>query len=174
QVADPGEPFGLAPVDGWLVRLAGTGQNVDGSLFLDVGCVAVWLSSGWLAWCSLRWRKPMLGLFPGAAIFATNVLNARDEQNANTLYFLLLTIALLLWTSYRGSLQTALKNGLRLTSDSRWDFWETGVAATAGVMLLAIFVPPLTHDDQTINVENVVFLSWAEFQQKLNRPVDVS
>jgi hypothetical protein len=121
----------------------------------------------------LRWHRPLLGLFPGAAIFATNVLNSRDEQNANTLYFLLLTIALMLWSSYRASLLGALKSGLRLTSDSRWDFWETGVAATAGVMLLAIFVPPLTHDDQTVNVENGVFRSWAEFQQNLNHPVEV-
>ena len=173
QAAHPGDPFGLPPFDGWLIRIAGSDQNVDSSLFLFLGCVAFWLSSGWLAWCSLRWRKPMLGLFPGAAIFATNVLNSRDEQNANTLYFLLLTVALMLWSSYRSSLQSALRNGLRLTSDSRWDFWETGVAATAGVMLLAIFVPPLTHDDQTINVENGVFRSWAEFQQNLNHPVEV-
>jgi transglutaminase-like putative cysteine protease len=173
QAAHPGDPFGLPPFDSWLYRIAGTDQNVDSALFLYVGCVAFWLSSGWLAWCSLRWHKPMFGLFPGAAIFATNVLNSKDEQNANTLYFLLLTIALMLWSSYRASLVGALKSGLRLTSDSRWDFWETGVAATAGVMLLAIFVPPLTHDDQTVNVENGVFRSWAEFQQNLNHPVEV-
>ena len=173
QAAHPGQPFGLPPFDSWLFRIAGSDQNVDSSLFLYVGCVAFWLSSGWLAWCSLRWHKPMLGLFPGAAIFATDVLNSRDEENANTLYFLLLTIALMLWSSYRASLLGALKSGLRLTSDSRWDFWETGVAATAGVMLLAIFVPPLTHDDQTVNVENGVFRSWAEFQQNLNHPVEV-
>src|SRR5438477_282132 len=82
-------------------------------------------------------------------------------------------VALLFGSSYRASLLGALKSGLRLTSDSRWDFWETGVAATAGVMLLAIFVPPLTHDDQTVNVENGVFRSWAEFQQNLNHPVEV-
>ncbi len=166
-------PFGVPPPDTWLGDIAGSTQTVDTSLFLFFGCIIFWLVGGWLAWCSLRWRKPILGIFPGAAVFATNVLNSKDEQNANTLFFLLLTIALLLWTNYRTSLLGAVKSGLRLSSDSRWDFWETGVAATAGVMLLAIFVPPLTHDDQTVNVENGVFRNWAEFQQNLNHPVEV-
>ena len=173
HAAHPSNPFGLPPPDTWLSSIVGSTQTVDTSLFLFLGCVIFWLVGGWLAWCSLRWRKPILGIFPGAAVFATNVLNSRDEQNANTLYFLLLTIALLLWTNYRSSLLGAVKSGLRLSSDSRWDFWETGVAATAGVMLLAIFVPPLTHDDQTVNVENGVFRNWAEFQQNLNHPVEV-
>jgi transglutaminase-like putative cysteine protease len=173
RVAHPGSPFGVPPPDTWLSSITGSTQTVDSSLFLFLGCVIFWVAGGWLAWCSLRWRRPILGIFPGAAVFATNVLNSKDEQNANTLYFLLLTIALLLWTNYRASLLRAVKSGLRLSSDSRWDFWETGVAATAGVMLLAIFVPPLTHDDQTVNVENGVFRNWAEFQQNLNHPVEV-
>jgi transglutaminase-like putative cysteine protease len=169
----PSIAFGVPPPDTWLSSITGSTQTVDTSLFLFLGCAIFWVVGGWLAWCSLRWRKPIPGIFPGAAVFATNVLNSKDEQNANTLYFLLLTIALLLWTNYRSSLLRAVKSGLRLSSDSRWDFWETGVAATAGVMLLAIFVPPLTHDDQTVNVENGVFRNWAEFQQNLNHPVEV-
>ena len=173
RAAHPGSPFGVPAPDTWLSDITGSTQTVDASLFLFLGAIIFWFVGGWLAWCSLRWRKPILGIFPGAAVFATNVLNSKDEQNANTLYFLLLTIALLLWTNYRSSLLGAIKSGLRLSSDSRWDFWETGVAATAGVMLLAIFVPPLTHDDQTVNVENGVFRNWAEFQQNLNHPVEV-
>jgi transglutaminase-like putative cysteine protease len=173
HAAHPSSPFGVPSPDTWLSSITGSTQTVDSSLFLFLGCAIFWLVGGWLAWCSLRWRKPILGIFPGAAVFATNVLNSKDEQNANTLYFLLLTIALLLWANYRSSLLAAVKSGLRLSSDSRWDFWETGVAATAGVMLLAIFVPPLTHDDQTVNVENGVFRNWAEFQQNLNHPVEV-
>ena len=173
KAAHPASPFGVPAPGTWLNYISGTDQTVDTALFLFLGCAIFWLVGGWLAWCSLRWRKPMLGLFPGVAVFATNVLNSKDEQNANTIYFLLLTIALLLWTNYRASLVNAVRSGLRLSSDSRWDFWETGVAATAGVMLLAIFVPPLTHDDQTVNVENGVFRNWAEFQQNLNHPVEV-
>jgi transglutaminase-like putative cysteine protease len=173
RAGHPGQPFGLPSPDTWLSAVSGSDSNVDTSLFLFLGCVAFWLVGGWLAWCTIRWRRPLLGIFPGAAIFATNVLNSTDEQNANTIYFLLLTIGLLLWSGYRSSLLAAVKSGLRLSSDSRWDFWETGVAATAGVMLLAIFVPPLTHDDQTINVENGVFRNWAQFQQNLNHQVEV-
>ena len=173
KAAHPGSLFGVPSPDTWINDISGSDQTVDTALFLFLGCVAFWIIGGWLAWCTLRWRKPMLGLFPGAAIFATNVLNSKDEQNANTIYFLLLTIALLLWSGYRASLLTAVRSGLRLSSDSRWDFWETGVAATAGVMLLAIFVPPITHDDQTVNVENGVFRNWAQFQQNLNHTVEV-
>ncbi|MDQ6918805.1 MAG: transglutaminase domain-containing protein, partial [Candidatus Dormibacteraeota bacterium] len=173
HAAHPSSPFGVPSPDTWLNSITGSTETIDASLFLFLGSVIFWVVGGWLAWCTLRWRKPILGIFPGAAVFATNVLNSKDEQNANTLYFLLLTIALLLWSNYRASLLRALKSGLRLSSDSRWDFWETGVAATAGVMLLAIFVPPLTHDDQTVNVENGVFRNWAEFQQNLNHPVEV-
>jgi hypothetical protein len=173
RAAHPGVPFGLPSPDTWVNAISGADTTVDTSLFLFLGCVVFWVLGGWLAWCTLRWRRPLLGIFPGAAVFATNVLNSTDEQNANTIYFLLLTIALLLWNGYRSSLLSAVRSGLRLSSDSRWDFWETGVAATAGVMLLAIFVPPLTHDDQTVNVENGVFRSWAQFQQNLNHPVEV-
>src|SRR5579859_6264946 len=142
RVAHPGMPLGLPSPDTWINDVSGADTNIDTALFVFLGCVAFWIVGGWLAWCTVRWRRPLLGLFPGAAVFATNVLNSTDEQNANTIYFLLVTIALLLWNGYRSSLVSALRSGLRLSSDSRWDFWETGVAATAGVMLLAIFVPP--------------------------------
>ena len=166
----PHDAYGIPMPNTWFPKIAG-GDQVDLTLFLFLGCVAFWIVGGWLAWCTIRWRKPLLGLAPAIAVFATNILNSKDEQNANTLYFLILTIALLLWTSYRTSLVSAVRSGLRLSSDSRWDFWETGVAATAVVMLLAIFVPPLTHDDQTVNVENGAFRSWAQFEVSLNHQV---
>ncbi len=164
----PTDPFGIPPPLSWAVRLQGGEQPIDAALFALLGTVGFWLVGGWLAWCTLRWRNPLLGIFPAAAVFATDVLNSRDELNANTLYFLVLTIALLLRNNYQSSLLRALKSGLRMTSDSRWDFWETGLAATIGVMLLAIFLPPLTREDQTVNVENGVFRNWAEFQANLN------
>ena len=173
KAAHPGQPLGIPSPGDWIQALSGSDSNIDGSFFLLTACIVMFAAGAWLAWCTVRWRKPLLGLFPGAAVFATNVLNSTDEQNANVIYFLVLTIALLLWSGYRANLVSALRSGLRLSSDSRWDFWETGVAATAGVMLLAIFLPPLTHDDQTVNVENGVFRNWAEFQQNLNHPVEI-
>lgn len=172
KAAHPQDTFGIPTPDTWLGRLS-TDQGIDSSLFLFLGSAVFWLVGAWLAWCVIRWRRPLLGLYPGAAIFATNVLNSKDEQNGYTIFFLLITAALLLVNNYRSSLTAALKNGLKLSGDSRWDFWETGVAATAMVMVLAIFLPPLSHDDSTVNVEGGVFRSWADFQQNLNHAVVV-
>ena len=64
HAAHPSSPFGVPPPDTWLSSIAGSTQTVDTSLFLFLGCVIFWLVGGWLAWCSLRWRKPILGIFP--------------------------------------------------------------------------------------------------------------
>src|ERR1700737_769851 len=74
HAAHPSSPTALPPPDIWLSSLTGSTQTVDYALFLYLGCVVFWIVGGWLAWCSLRWRKPILGIFPGAAVFATNVL----------------------------------------------------------------------------------------------------
>ena len=170
-LAHPSDPFGIPSPDTWIARINASDQQSDASLFLFVGSAAFWVVGGWLAWCVVRWRRPLVGLYPGTAILATNILNSRDEQNGYTLLFLLITFALLLWNSYRASLLTALRSGLKLSSDSRWDFWETGVTATVVVMLVAIFLPPLSSQDATVNVENGVFRDWAQFQQNLSRQV---
>ncbi|GAC1657477.1 MAG: transglutaminaseTgpA domain-containing protein [Candidatus Dormibacteraceae bacterium] len=169
----PDDALGIPSPGTWITRISGREQNVDAALFLFLICIVMWLVAGWLTYCVLRWRRTLLGIFPGAAVFATNVLNSKDEQNANTIYFLILTVAIMLWSNYRGSVVSAARAGLRMSSDSRWDFWETGVAATAGVLLLAIFLPPLAHEDLTVNVESGPLRNWAEFQQNLNHQVQV-
>src|SRR5947209_15596275 len=78
----PDSLFGVPSPDAWIPDISGTDQTVDMALFLFLGCVLFFVVGGWLAWCSVRWRKPMLGLAPAAAVFATNVLNSTDEQNA--------------------------------------------------------------------------------------------
>lgn len=171
-IAHPQDPYGVPFPDTWIGRLS-TDQGIDTALFLFLGCVVFWSVGGWLAWCVGRWRRPLLGLGPAVIVLATNVLNSKDEQNGYTIFFLLLTVALFLFNNYRASLLAALRNGLKMSSDSRWDFWETGVAATAIVMLLAIFLPPLSRDDSTVNVETGVFRNWADFQQGLNHAVIV-
>ena len=170
--AHPQDRYGIPTPDTWLGRLS-TDQGIDSALFLFLGSAVFWVVGAWLTWCVVRWRRPLLGLYPGVAIFGTNVLNSKDEQNGYTIFFLIVAVALLLFNNYRASLAAALRNGLKMSSDSRWDFWETGVAATAIVMLLAIFLPPLSHDDSTVNVETGVFRNWADFQQSLNHAVVV-
>src|SRR2546430_2099921 len=113
----------------------------------------------------------LVGLIPGAAAFATNVLNFPNEQNGYTLVFLVLTMGLLLWTNYLRSLESAVKRRVKLSSDARWDFWESGVVVGAVVFVLGIFLPPLSSTDSTVNMENGTFRGWAELQQRLDHPV---
>jgi len=165
----PTDQAGLALIQLWIGRVQ------DGSAFGDTAFVLfvitwlMWVTGAWLAWCVLRWRQPLAGLIPGAAAFATNVLNAPD-QNTYTLGFLVLTFALLLWTNYTGSIAKAMKARVKLTGDARWDFWESGLVATAALIVLAIMLPPLSTVDRTQSTESSLFTEWAQLQQQLNHP----
>src|SRR5882762_1521597 len=133
----------------------------------------MWVTGGWLSWCVLRWRKPLLGLIPGAAAFATNLLNIRpgeNDQNGYTLAILVLTLALLLWTNYTGSIANAVRASVKLTGDARWDFWESGLVAMAALIVLGIMLPPLSTADRTLDLESGIFSSWAQLQQRLSHP----
>src|SRR2546430_2829530 len=147
---------------------------LDGTAFGDRAFVLVlitwlmWVTGAWLSWCVLRWRQPMIGLVPGAAALATNVLNFPADQNGYTLSFIVLTFALLLWSNYTTSVERANRAHVKLTGDARWDFWETGVVAVAGLVLLAIFLPPLSTEDRTVSMESSIFSSWAQLQEQLN------
>src|SRR5438270_52901 len=112
----------------WLNRL----------LDLRARAAAAWRAAwAWRAWCGLRWRQPLLGLVPSVATFATNLLNFPAGQNAYLLELAGLTLALLLWSAYKRSLDQAAVRGLRLTADSRWDFWESGAVAGIGLLVVA-------------------------------------
>ena len=169
RAGHPLDPTGWPLVQAWLSRVA------DGSAFGDTAFVMfvvswlMWVTGAWLSWCVLRWRQPMVGLIPGAAAFSTNVLNSPD-QTGYTLVFLALTFALLLWTNYTGSVANALKARVKLTGDARWDFWESGLVATAAVLVLAVFLPPLSTVDRTAGIESAAFQNWAQLEQQLTHP----
>src|SRR5215831_5530754 len=166
---DPTDPLRLAGV--WLGRIASGDAANDTSFYLYLLCLLFWVVGGWLSWCSLRWRQPLLGLVPGAAAFATNVLNFPSEQNGYVVAFLVLTLGALLWTSYLRQLDSANRGRVRLSSDARWDFWESGVVVMAAVIAIGLVVPPLTTADRTVDIENGSFRGWAELEQRLNHPV---
>jgi transglutaminase-like putative cysteine protease len=171
--AHPQDPHDLAALAAiWLERV-GNGQAAgDAVFYLYLLVLLFWVVGGWLAWCVLRWEQPLLGLIPGAVAFATNILNYPTDQNGYTLAFLVLTLALLLWTTYQRSLNRAETAQVRMSSDARWDFWESGVVVLVGVIVLGIFLPPLSSSDQSVDIENGVFRGWAEFQQTLNHPAE--
>jgi transglutaminase-like putative cysteine protease len=164
----PTDVIGPQLINTWWERINSGDASSDTSFYLILICLLMWVTGAWLAWCVLRWRKPMLGLIPGAAAFATNVLNVPDDQNGYTLAMLVLTLALLLWTNYTGSIASAMRASVKLTGDARWDFWESGLVAMAALIVLGIMLPPLSTSDRTLQVESGVFTSWAQLQQRLN------
>ena len=154
----------------WWARLTDGSASTDPSFYLFLICWLMWVSGAWLSWCVLRWRKPLLGLIPGAAAFTTNLLNYPNNQNGYTLAILVLTLALLLWTNYTGSMASATRAHVKLTGDARWDFWESGLVAMAALIVLAILLPPLSTGDRTTDVESSLFSNWAQLQQRLSHP----
>jgi transglutaminase-like putative cysteine protease len=166
----PGDVLGPQLIGVWLERIKDGVAVSDPSFYLILICLLMWITGAWLAWCVLRWRKPMLGLIPGAAAFATNVLNVPEDQNGYTLAMLVLTLALLLWTNYTSSVASAQRASVKLSGDARWDFWESGLVAMAVLIVLGIMLPPLSTADRTLDVESGLFSSWAQLQQQLSRP----
>src|SRR6202521_5555974 len=160
----------LRIVSVWWGRLTDGEAANDPSFYLFLICWLMWVTGAWLSWCVLRWRKPMLGLIPGAAAFATNLLNVPLNQNGYTLSILVLTLALLLWTNYTGSIASANRAHVKLTGDARWDFWESGLVAMAALIVLGVMLPPLSTVDRTVDVESSLFSNWAQLQQRLNHP----
>jgi transglutaminase-like putative cysteine protease len=152
----------------WWSRLSDGSAGNDPAFYLFMICLLMWVTGGWLSWCVLRWRRPMLGLVPGAAAFATNVLNAPTNQNGYTLAVLVLTLALLLWTNYTASIANATRARVKLTGDARWDFWENGLVAMAALIVIAILLPPLSTVDRTVEAESSFFSSWAKIQQRIS------
>jgi hypothetical protein len=166
----PGDVIGPQLITVWWSRIQSGDAGSDTSFYLFLICLLMWVSGAWLAWCVLRWRKPMLGLIPGAAAFATNVLNFPDDQNGYTLAMLVLTLALLLWSNYTASIASANRASVKLTGDARWDFWESGLVAMAALIVLGILLPPLSTADRTLQVESGIFTNWAQLQQRLSHP----
>src|SRR5438093_3446487 len=167
---DRADVIGRQLVSSWWDRITTGAVASDPSFYLLLICLLMWITGAWLSWCVLRWRKPMLGLIPGAAAFATNVLNVPQDQNGYTLALLVLTLALLLWTNYTASIANAQRANVKLTGDARWDFWESGLVAMAALIVLGIMLPPLSTADRTLDVESGLFSSWAQLQQRLSHP----
>lgn len=163
----PFDPSGVGLVQIWIIRF------FEGSAFGDQAFVGLlitllmWVTGAWLAWCVIRWRQPLIGLIPGAAAFATNVLNTNNQQGY-TFVFLALTLGLLLWTTYTASMAKAIAARIRMTGDARWDFWETGLVATAGLLVVGIMLPPISTTDRTATMESSLFQGWAQVTSKLN------
>ena len=160
--------IGLPLVRDSAAAAVGGDANHAGAVLLLLVGLLLWVTGAWLAWCVLRWRQPLLGLVPGVATFATNLLNFPAGQNTFLFYFAALTLILLLWSGYRRSIEQAATRGLKLTSDSRWDFWESGAVAGIGLLVVAFFAPPLSTVDRTVDAQNGLIKTWSNLQVKLH------
>jgi hypothetical protein len=170
HAAHPTEALGLSLAHTWWGRILDGSAIQDNAFDLFLISWLMWVTGGWLSWCVLRWRRPMLGLVPGAAAFATTLLNIPHDQNGYVLAILVLTLALLLWANYTGSIADATRARVKLTGDARWDFWESGLVAMAALIVLAIMLPPLSTVDRTVDMESNAFNSWAQLLQTLSHP----
>jgi hypothetical protein len=166
----PAEALGLSLAHTWWGRILDGSAIQDNAFDLLLISWLMWVTGGWLSWCVLRWRKPLLGLVPGAAAFATTVLNIPHDQQGYVLTILVLTLALLLWANYTGSIAEASRARVKLTGDARWDFWESGLVAMAALIVLAILLPPLSTADRTADMESSAFNNWAQLLQTLSHP----
>src|SRR5205823_2497933 len=166
----PTDVIGPQLIGTWWSRINDGSASSDPSFYLFLICLLMWVTGAWLSWCVLRWRKPMLGLIPGAAAFATNLLNVPQDQNGYTLAMLVLTLALLLWTNYTGSIANAARANVKLTGDARRDFWESGLVAMAALIVIGILLPPISTLDRTQDVETGIFTNWAQLQERLSHP----
>ncbi|HXL18457.1 MAG TPA: hypothetical protein VN961_13165, partial [Streptosporangiaceae bacterium] len=163
----PLDPVGVGLVQVWIIRVFDGTALGDQAFVGFVITLLMWVTGGWLAWCVVRWRQALIGLIPGAAAFATNVLNTPNQQGY-TFIFLALTLGLLLWTTYTASVAKAVAARIKMTGDARWDFWETGLVATAALLVVGIMLPPMSTIDRTATMESNFFQSWAQIQAKLN------
>ncbi len=170
HASHPGDALGLGLLNAWWGRTLDGSAIADSSFDLYLISSLMWVTGGWLAWCVLRWRRPLLGLVPGAAAFATNLLNFPRDQNGYVLAVLVLTLALLLWTNYTSSIANATRARVKLTGDARWDFWESGLVAMAALIVLAIMLPPISTVDRTVDMESSAFTSWAQLLETLSHP----
>jgi transglutaminase-like putative cysteine protease len=164
----PSDVLSIGLAETWWHRLTDGSASNDPAFYLYLICLLMWVTGGWLSWCVIRWRRPMLGLVPGAAAFATNLLNYPADQNGYTLAVLVLTLALLLWTNYTASIANATRARVKMTGDARWDFWESGLVAMAALIVIAILLPPLSTVDRTLEAESSLFSRWAQIQQRLS------
>jgi hypothetical protein len=170
HAANPTDPLNLGLLHVWWGRIQDGSAITMDSFDLFLICWLMWVTGGWLAWCALRWRRPLLGLVPGAAAFATNLLNYPKDQNGYVLAVLVLTLALLLWSNYTESIANAARARVKLTGDARWDFWESGLVAMAALIVIAIMLPPISTIDRTTDTESSAFTSWAQLLETLNHP----
>jgi Transglutaminase-like superfamily/Domain of unknown function (DUF4129) len=167
-----GGPTGWQMVAGWWHEVHAGAAVDDPLLLLALLYLLFWLLGAWLAWGLLRRQQPLLAVAPAGAALATNVLNFPDGQDAYVFWFVVLTLAVLLWSTYQSSLDAALRRRAELAEGARWDFWERGALAAAALVALGVLAPPLTATDRTTDIQNGLSQTWGRITHSQGGPGD--
>jgi transglutaminase-like putative cysteine protease len=160
QAAQAGTQLGWHALAQWGREVLAGQAPSDPVVLLLLLYALFWLLGAWLAWGVLCRRQPLLAVAPAGAALATNVLNFPDGQDAYVFWFVVLTLALLLWSTYQASLAAARSHRVELAENARWDFWERGAVAAAALVALGVLVPPLSVSDRTLDIQNGLSDAW--------------
>jgi len=174
QSAQAGTLLGWHALAQWGRQVVAGQAPSDPAVMLLLLYTLFWLLGAWLAWGVLRRRQPLLAVAPAGAALATNVLNFPDGQDAYVFWFVVLTLALLLWSTYHTSLATARRRRVELAENARWDFWERGAVAAAALVALGVLAPPLSVTDRTLAIQNGLSDAWARVTHGTGVPAETS
>jgi transglutaminase-like putative cysteine protease len=164
----PSLPVLVAHLNGLIGEVASGRAATDPSLQIFGLATLFWMMGAWLAWGTLRRRQPLLAVGPAGAAVATNVLNFPDGQDGFVFGFVVMTLWLMLWSTYQRSLAGAREGHLQLAGGAHWDFWERGAVATALVVVIGTLAPPLSTSDRTIDFENGLWGAWGQVTHTAN------
>lgn len=152
---------GSTPPPLFLWQSISSGDTAASNIFFLFLVLALfWIIVSWLAWSVLRWRQPVLGLIPATAAISTNVLNFPTGQDVFAIAFPALTLGVLLLATYGRSTAAAHRAGLRRGGGAGWEFWEKGIAAATLIIMLGVFLPPLSDTDISGRVQDQLFGGW--------------
>jgi transglutaminase-like putative cysteine protease len=160
QEAQAGGQLGWRALTQWAQEVLAGQAPTDPVVLLFLLYALFWLLGAWLAWGVIRRRQPLLAVAPAGAALATNVLNFPDGQDPYVFWFVVLTLALLMWSTYHASLAAARRHRVELAENARWDFWERGAVAAAALVALGVLVPPLSVSDRTLDIQNGLSDAW--------------
>jgi transglutaminase-like putative cysteine protease len=170
--SDPRQDWRI--LTGWWTELLDGRAATDAAILLLLLYVLFWLLGAWLAWGLLRRRQPLLAVAPAGAALATNVLNFPDGQDAYVFWFVVLILAMLLWSTYQSALAGARRRQAELADGARWDFWERGALAAAGLVAIGVMFPPLTATDRTVDIQSGISQAWGRVTHGAGRAEDTS
>lgn len=150
----PGDPRTAALAAVWARRLLLDATLGSGALHSFFFYLVVSISAGWLAWWSMGFKTPLLGLLPVTAVFAVGLLNSTADDSLAVTGFLALLLAMLLLTSFRRLRALAFDAGHNLNTTAGRRYWAAGSGMLVVAVLGSAALPPLTTTDMSAAIQD--------------------